>query len=112
VPVEVVRQRSHPAPTRRYAAGPVRNFSAGGRDLLAELHTWLNSLPDRPTQQPEDEEEPPTRRADPIRAVMPPSAERTSYDSRVVLAADGYAHSNRDPVTGRELGAASAPITM
>jgi hypothetical protein len=113
VSVEVVRPRSTPAkgPSRRYSAGPVRNFAVGGRDLLAELNTWLSALPNNMAQQLENESEAQVRPAEPIRAVMPPPLAQTIDDRRQSWAAASSEHTLRDPISGRALSALSAPLT-
>lgn len=110
VPVEVMRPRSQPGPRNHYSPGPVRNFAVGGRDLFKELNTWVNSLPERPTQQPENEPGPPVRAAPPIRAVMPPPLATTSDDSRESLLAVSE-ETVRDPVNGRALPTPTAALT-
>jgi hypothetical protein len=111
VPVEVVRPRSQPGPRNHYSPGPVRNFAVGGRDLLKELNTWVNSLPERPTQQPENELGLPVRAAPPIRAVLPPPLSTTIDDSRQSLMASSAGETIRDPVTGRALPAPTSALT-
>ena len=86
VPVEVVRPRitrqAAVGSRQHYPPGPVRNYAVGGRDLLAELNTWVASLPDRSYQLLEDEPEPKARPAPPIRAVMPPHTTGSSASNQ------------------------------
>ena len=112
VPVEVVRPRAR-APRQYFSPGPVRNWAVGGRDLLSELNTWVRSLPDRPSEQHENEPESElARRArEPMRAVMPPPLASTidgTPESFYAAASDDLP---RDHVTARALSAPSAPPT-
>lgn len=111
MPVEVVRPRSRPSTKQHFSPGPVRNYAVGGRDLLAELNTWLASLPDRPTEIHDNEPEAPRRRPEPIRSVMPPPMAHTFDDTRESWAAATSDETIRDPISGGALPAPSAPLT-
>ena len=109
VPVEVVRPRAT-APRQHFSAGPVRNWAVSGRDLLSELNTWVRSLPERPTQEPDNEPEL-TRRQAPITAVLPPRLAQTIDNTPQSLIAAASDDVSRDPVNARVLPAPSAPLT-
>jgi len=113
VPVEVVRPRSKPGlkPSHHFSPGPMRNYAVGGRDLMAELNTWLASLSERPTKIHENEPAPPRQRAGPIRAVMPPPLAHTIHDARESWVAAGSDDTIRDPITGRALAAPTGALT-